>query len=372
MRREDFAPEGGPVETPDIDLGPGNMPEGIAVDGSLHVPDGMDPLEFDSPTGHDGQPPAEGTTDAGGQDAPGADTTADPQTPEPASDTSPKPWEGQHPDKLDLASMTTEQKVQWATENPEVFDRYLMRQDDYSQKTEETARREDALDAREAALAAREAQLHDQQSGVQQQGSQQQQPQQQGQDGALAWMQGNGMQFYQQLNEQLGREPNFVEFATYAARRAAEDAARQEVQPLQQRVDETAHQFEERQRQALAQNLKSELDSLIEEKPQVATPERMQALNAYLERHPSLLNEPKPIRTAYNALYAEADAQATQAGKNHARQQQAAASQLTPATPPTEHEGASGADIPRGFDEVYEWASRQVAAGTLLDSVPAP
>ena len=314
--------DSGPIETPDLDLGPEFVP-GIGSDHALQVPPGMDPLEFDDPTGGDGQPDSQGAPDAGGSTAPETGTPPTPPLPADA-DTTARPWEGQHPDMLDPTSMTDEQWAEFAQADPAAARRYALRQAAFTKKTEELAQLRRSLEERENALL--EAQREQQQSGVQtQQGTQQ------GADESFDWMQRNGMGLYKELGERLGREPNYVEFMSFAAHRAAG----QEAQPLAQRVDATARDFQQQQQRVLAQALKTEFDSLIDQKPQASAPDRVQAVYEYLERNPNMLQDGSPITRAYNALFADVDGAAQVAGQQHARRQQAATSQQTPATPPS-------------------------------------
>lgn len=354
----------------DLDLtvdGPGADPdeEGVAV-GTL-VDDASDPIAFlDDRTPEAGQPDGQGVSDAGVQTAPGAAPTTDTQAPpEPSGDTPPKPWEGQHPDKLDLASMTDEQYVEWASAHPDAAKRAAMRQDDYSRKTEDLARQREELDKREQALAAAEAQLREQQqSGVQPQ----QGPQQAGDlDGDLAFMQQHGMEMYNQLREKLGREPNYVEFASYSASVAARAQTQQAMQPLQQRVDETASQFARRQQEALASRLKAETEALVEDIPQAADPQRLDQVGQFLQRNPNMLDEPGCVRRAYNALFADADARALAQGRGYARQQQAATSRTTPGVPPSGQD-APPQGVPSDLDAAYNLFRRHAEQGTLLDT----
>ena len=353
----------------DLDLtvdGPDADPDDEGPAGTL-VDDASDPIAFlDDRTPDAGQPDGQGVPDAGVQTAPGADPTTDAQAPpEPSGDTPPTPWEGQHPDKLDLASMTNEQYVEWASAHPDAARRYAMRQDDYSRKTEERARREEELDKREQQLAALETQLREQQqSGVQPQ----QGPQQAGDlDGDLAFMQQHGMEMYNQLREKLGREPNYVEFSSYSASVAARTQAQQVVQPLATRVDETASQFAQRQQQILASRLKAESEALVEAIPQAADPSRLDQIGQFLQRNPAMLDEPGCVRMAYNALFADADARALAQGRGYARQQQAEASRTTPGVPPSGQD-APATGVPADMDAAYNLFRQQAARGTLLDT----
>ena len=357
MAQEDPGQPEGPDEGTPLDIGPGQVEEDVLGDQSVFFEPGTDPLDqLETPP--EGHPEDAATTDAEAADAPDATAPAE-QEPAPDADTPPKPWDGQHPDKLDVASMTDAQFVEWATANPAAARRYGLRQDHFSQKMEELARKSEAVEAERSALERLSAQQQtEQQSGTQPAPTKD----------TIARTQQSGMQYYRDLTEQLGREPNYVEFATYAA----EQAAQAESQPLAQEVRETAANLQQRAQQEMASRIKREFEDLVEAVPQAATPERTQAIYDFLTENPALLQRSNSVKLAYNALYAEADAHAVQTGRGVARQQQGAASQQAPSLPPTGNEAApQGA--PSDFDAFYDnWAMPRARAGTLLDRMPRP
>jgi hypothetical protein len=355
--------EPGTPEGPDLVLGPSPVPAGRLSDGSLSVPPGVDPMDDYDQTPDEGEPDPQAITDAGAQTAPEGPTDPDPQaSPDATGDTPPAPWEGQHPDKLDLASMTTEQYVQWATENPEAARRYALRQDDYTKKAEELARQREALEQERREFDALRAQTtpQQQQSGAPQDPSQQQSPTDEITQVELA-------NYLKQQQAELGREPLEHEFLAYVAIRKAREIAESVVAPLRQQVDETTNQARQRQMEETRTRLAAEFEALVNDKPQAATPERQQAIYDYLNRHQSLITEPGAIRHAYNALFADADAAAMKQGRNHARQQQAARSQQAPTVPPS-GQGGEPLAPPVDLGDFYEkFAQPHAARGTLLD-----
>lgn len=362
MAQEDIGlAEPGPGEgPPDLDIGPSAVEPGVLGDGSVYLPAGMDPLSDEAAT-FTGQPDEAGDLDVQQTHAP-EETATGPQEPAQA-DTPERPWEQTVPDKLRLADLTDAQLAELAATDPGALRRHDMRLQDYREKTEELARRREALEREREALEQERATVpQQQQPGVQPQDAA---------DAALTKMQAEGMRYYDDLRTKLGREPNYVEFSVYAANRASQEAAQEAIQPLSREVQETAAQFRQRQERDLADRLKTEWNALVDTHPQAATPQRQQAIYDFLSENPAMLTRPNPIGMAYRALFAEADAAAMQAGRDRARQQQAAASQQTPSAPPTGHT-APPVGAPADFDAFYEDMQRKARAGTLLDTMPHP
>lgn len=335
-----------PFEGPDIDLSPGAVEPGVLSDNSVVVPPGVDPIEY--ATTLEGQSAEDDVQE--GQAPEGG-----PQEPEePSGDDNPPTIPAdQSPDMLDLTELTDEQIVELARKDPDAIRRHQMRLNDYRRKTAELARIRRELEQQPQPQEAEPQQVADTQNE------------------ALARMQSEHMRYYNDLMQELGREPNYLEMIVYAANRAAREVAAQVVEPLQQQVHETAEQFRARQERELADRLEREWDELVREFPQASRPDRQEQLYEILSQNPGLLNLPKPLHVVYRGLFGEQDSAAMKTAQQKARQQQAAAAAAAPSTPPTGHANPPG-EPPTNLEDFYNTMLARARAGTLLDRVPRP
>lgn len=301
-------------------------------------PENVEHDELDDELPPEAGQPAEGTSDPSPEAG-----QVEGQEPAPAGEPP------QHPDNVDIEAMNEEQYGAWAQENPGAARRMALRDRDYREKTERLARDREQLEADQRQF--RESVVQGTEANEPTPAAPAETPASVPGPVATSALLTQADEYWQELRQQLGRDPLQVELDLYMAQQVVGES----VGPVQE-------QQAVRDQQDALDRFTEQMAELQQKYPEATAPGTDVELAKELDRIGSDVAK-GDVEKVFLSLKGPELLEKARAGKTQAREQQRERAQQQPAVPPAAGPGEAGLAETSDLDEIARRQKARMRSG---------